>query len=42
MALAPTSTDGITPDYINPLLATATPSASVTGVRILDAKTYGE
>lgn len=43
MALAhPTSTDGITPDYINLLLATANPSASVTAVRILDAKTYGE
>lgn len=43
MALAhPTSTDAITPDYINLLLATANPSASVTAVRILDAKTYGE
>ena len=38
----PTSTDGITPDYLNQLLQTLTPDAAVTAVRITDAKTYGE
>lgn len=38
----PTSTDGITVDYINQLLATVTPAETVRAVRITDAKTYGE
>jgi len=38
----PTSTDGITVDYINQLLATTVPNAAVTAVRVTDAKTYGE
>ncbi|AJR25364.1 MULTISPECIES: phosphotransferase [Sphingobium] len=38
----PTSTDGITVDYINQLLATAGTGATVTDMRIIDAKTYGE
>ncbi|MFC3444363.1 phosphotransferase [Sphingobium rhizovicinum] len=43
MALThPTSTDGITVDYINQLLATASTGATVTDLRIIDAKTYGE
>lgn len=35
----PTSTDGITVDYINQLLATAGTGATVTDMRIIDAKT---
>ncbi|MBA4089340.1 MAG: hypothetical protein C0494_01935 [Sphingobium sp.] len=38
----PTSTDGITVAYINQLLATASKGATVTALRIIDAKTYGE
>lgn len=38
----PTSVEGITPDYINGLLAEATPDAKVEAVEIVDAKTYGE
>jgi len=38
----PTTTDGITPAYLNGLLAEATPGAVIEEVRIVDAKTYGE
>ena len=38
----PTSTDGITVDYINALLAGTMPDAVVEAVEITDAKTYGE
>ncbi len=38
----PTSTDGITPEYLNGLLAEVTPGALVEAVEIVDAKTYGE
>lgn len=38
----PTSTDGITPAYLNGLLAEAAPGAVVEAVEIVDAKTYGE
>lgn len=38
----PTSTDGITVDYINQLLATTVAGATAVGLRIIDAKTYGE
>ena len=38
----PISTDGITPDYLNGLLAEAMPGVVVDAVEIIDAKTYGE
>jgi hypothetical protein len=38
----PTSTDGITPEYLNGLLAEVCPGAIVDQVEIVDAKTYGE
>ncbi|PZU08365.1 MAG: hypothetical protein DI606_15425 [Sphingobium sp.] len=38
----PTSTAGITVDYINALMATTMADARVASVRIVDAKTYGE
>jgi thiamine kinase-like enzyme len=38
----PTSTQGITPEYLNGLLAEATPGAVIDAVEIVDAKTYGE
>ena len=38
----PTSTDGITPAYLNALLAEVSPGAAVEAIEIVDAKTYGE
>ncbi|WP_454882533.1 phosphotransferase [Sphingomonas oryzagri] len=38
----PTSTEGITPGYLNGLLAETTPGALIEAVEIVDAKTYGE
>src|SRR3546814_888256 len=38
----PTSAEGLTPAYLNGLLAETLPEARVETVNVIDAKTYGE
>src|SRR3546814_2909892 len=40
--LHPTSAEGLTPAYLNGLLAETLPEARVETVNVIDAKTYGE